>query len=189
MRLRIIAGTLKGHFINAPNSKHTRPTTDRVRETLFNILNNIITFEGIRVLDLYAGSGSLGFESLSRGAKEVHFVEQNSSVAKNLEANIAKLGAENSCKIFKAQTLKFTSQIPDDKYDLLFTDPPFFRYDIYEVAKNLFRNNFLKKNGIIIVERSIVTKERDIENFNIRPFKIIGDACLYKLSAENKTTN
>jgi len=182
MRLRIIAGSLKGHFINAPNSKHTRPTTDRVRETLFNILNNIIIFEGIKVLDLYSGSGSLGFESLSRGAKEIHFVERNYSVSKNLETNIAKLKAENFCKITKSQIIKFSSRIPEVKYDLIFADPPFFKYDIYEVIENLLHNNFLKKHGIIIVERSIVTKEKDIENFGIEPFKIIGDACLYKIN-------
>ncbi len=184
MRLRIIAGRLKGHFINAPNSKHTRPTTDRVRETLFNILNNTIIFEGIRVLDLYAGSGSLGFETLSRGAKEVHFVEQNATVAKNLESNIKKLNVENSCAIFKLKCKNFTSRTANYKYDLILADPPFFKYDIYDVISNLLHNDFIEGNGIIITERSILTKGKDIENFGIEPFKIIGDACLYKITAK-----
>ena len=75
--MRIIAGEYKGHTILVPKSKFVRPTTDRVRETLFNLLNNRIDFEDINVLDIYAGSGSLGWECLSRGSAIIHFVEKN----------------------------------------------------------------------------------------------------------------
>jgi 16S rRNA (guanine966-N2)-methyltransferase len=182
MRLRIISGKLKGNFINAPKSKLTRPTTDRVRETLFNILNNQISFERVKVLDLYSGSGALGFEAFSRGANEIHFVEKNHSVYTNLDQNIKKLRAENSCKIFRTEASSFTNSNHGFKYDIVFADPPFFEYDIYLVVKNLFKNDFLTEDGFIIIERSIQTKEKDIENFNVEPFKIVGDACLYKIS-------
>lgn len=182
MRLRIIGGELKGNFISAPKSKLTRPTTDRVRETLFNILNNQIDFNNIKVLDLYSGSGALGLEALSRGAEEIHFVEKNHSIYINLEENIKKLKAENFCKIFKMEASKFSLTNHGYKYDLILADPPFFKDDIYTVTKNLIENNFLVKDGFIIIERSIQTKEKDIENFNTEPFRIIGDACLYKIS-------
>ena len=82
MKMRIISGEAKGRQIFVPKSDLIRPTTDRVRETLFNLLNNRISFEGIKVLDLYAGSGSLGLECISRGAAEVNFVEMNFVIKK-----------------------------------------------------------------------------------------------------------
>ena len=99
MKMRIISGEFKGRRINVPDSKEIRPTTDRVRETLFNILNNKIDFNNRKVLDLYAGSGSLGLECLSRGASEVHFIERNFKIYKNLQENINSLGAVEKCKI------------------------------------------------------------------------------------------
>src|SRR3990170_5776267 len=124
MKMRIISGSLKGRLINVPKSELIRPTTDRVRETLFNLLNNTIDFEGITVLDLYAGSGSLGLECLSRGADEVHFVERNFIIYKNLLKNIKSLDVEDQCKIFKMEALKFSRMEEHERYDLIFADPP-----------------------------------------------------------------
>lgn len=184
MRLRIISGFLGGRFIKAPDSKFTRPTTDRVRETLFNILNNIFDFEDKQVLDLYSGSGSLGFECLSRGGKSVDFVEKNFPVYNNLLGNINSLGVEEFCKIIKTSALVFTSKKSEKKYDLIFADPPFFEYDIHTVVENILKNEFLTDDGIMIVERSIQTQETDEKNFGIKSFKRIGDTLLYKFCRE-----
>jgi len=181
MRLRIISGEFKGRFINVPKSNLIRPTTDRVRETLFNLLNNMIDFSGIKVLDLYAGSGSLGLECLSRGAKEIYFVEKNFVIYKNLFENINSLNVESQCKIFKMPSVKFSQRLPENKYDLILADPPFFKDDIYSVVDNIKTNGFLNPESFMVIERSIQTKEKDIINFNIEPFKIIGDTCLYKI--------
>ncbi len=179
--MRIISGRFKGRFIKVPDSKLIRPTTDRVRETLFNLLNNKIDFSGIKVLDIYAGSGSLGLECMSRGADEIHFVEKNFPIYKNLQENINSLGIEAGCSIFKMDALRF-SQISDhDKYDLILADPPFFKDDIYRVVENLKSNKYLNDPGLIIIERSIQTKEMDITNLGTEPFKIIGDTCLYEI--------
>ena len=179
--MRIISGRFKGRFIKVPDSKLIRPTTDRVRETLFNLLNNKIDFSGIKVLDIYAGSGSLGVECMSRGADEIHFVEKNFPIYKNLQENINSLGIEAGCSIFKMDALRF-SQISDhDKYDLILADPPFFKDDIYRVVENLKSNKYLNDPGLIIIERSIQTKEMDITNLGTEPFKIIGDTCLYEI--------
>lgn len=182
MSLRITSGNLKGRFINVPKSDLIRPTTERVRETIFNILTNKISFDGIKVLDLYAGSGALGFECLSRGAEEIHFVEKNAIIYKTLEQNINSLNATGNCIIYKTTALKFSLLNNNCKYNLIFADPPFFKDDIYEVVKNVFTNKLLKENGIMIIERSIQTKQKDIDNFKIDPFKITGDNCLYELS-------
>jgi 16S rRNA (guanine966-N2)-methyltransferase len=181
LKLRIISGSVGGRFITVPQSKLIRPTTDRVRETLFNILSNKISFDGLKILDLYSGTGSLGLECFSRGAKEIHFVENNFSIAKNLEKNIQSLKAESNCKIFKMTALKFSHLFNEAGYDLIFADPPFFKYDIYNVIENLFLNKYILQNGMIIVERSIQTKKKDIENFKNEPIKIIGDNCIYEL--------
>lgn len=181
MRMRIISGIFKGRLINVPQSKFIRPTTDRVRETLFNLLNNRIDFNGIEILDFYSGSGSLGLECLSRGAKTVTFVEKNFLIYKNLIENIQSLNVENSCTVVRSEALDFSKRQTEKKYDLIIADPPFFNDDIYGVVKNLRANNYLKENGFIIIERSIQTKEKDILNFGIEPFRIVGDACLYQI--------
>ena len=185
MRLRITSGYLKGRFINVPKSDLIRPTTERVRQTIFDILNNKIVFEGIKVLDLYAGSGALGFECLSRGAEEVHFVEKNSVIYKNLEGNIKLLDAVNNCSIYKMPALKFSSMKNNSEYNLILADPPFFKDDIYIVVENVFRYKYLSNKSVMIIERSIQTKQKDIENFKIEPFKIIGDTCLYEITYQN----
>jgi len=177
--MRIISGKYKSRSIKAPNPKFTRPTTDMVKETLFNILQNRIDINGINVLDIYAGSGSLGLEALSRGADQVHFVEMNHAVYKVLLENLKSLEAENSCRIYKKSALKFTLTKVHENYDLIFADPPFFEYDIHEVYRNIIDNGFLKDGAIFIIERSIQTEKKDIEAFGTRPFKKIGDSLIY----------
>lgn len=181
MRMRIISGIFKGRLFNVPQSKEIRPTTDRVRETLFNLLNNRIDFDGIEVLDFYSGSGSLGLECISRGAKHVTFVERNFEIYKNLIENIKSLEVENHCKVIKSEAIDYSKRLPEKNYDLILADPPFFKDDIYDVVKNIKTNNYLKEEGMIIIERSIQTKEKDILNFGVEPFRIIGDACLYEI--------
>lgn len=181
MRMRIISGELKGRLINVPKSDLIRPTTDRVRETLFNLLNNIIDFDGINVLDIYAGSGSLGLECLSRGAAKIEFVEKNFVIYRNLEENIKSLNAGGQCTIHKMEAIRLSSMPPKHQYELILADPPFFKDDIYAVVKNLLLNKFLTEDGMIVIERSKQTKEKDIENLGVEPFKLIGDTCLYKI--------
>jgi 16S rRNA (guanine966-N2)-methyltransferase len=183
MKLRIISGAFKGRRILVPKSELVRPTTDRVRETLFNILNNRINFENIKVLDLYAGSGSLGLECLSRGAGTIHFVEQDSFISKQLEENIySLLQDEKKCIVYKMSALQFVTANHNSEYDLILADPPFFKKDIYQVVEKVLSNKILSDESFMIIERSIQTKAKDIENFKTEPFKIIGDNCLYEIS-------
>lgn len=183
MRLRIISGDLKGRFISAPDSKHTRPTTDRTRETIFNLLSNRISFDGINVLDLYAGSGALGFEMFSRGANSVFSVEKNFSVAKNLQKNLDELNAGSAVKIFRTSAIQFVSKC-EEKFDLILADPPFFHYDIHEVVKVILGRKLIASDGLMMIERSIQTVEKDKLNFNCEPVKRIGDTLLYEFRNE-----
>ena len=177
--MRIISGKFGGRTIKFPNSKLVRPTTDKVKESLFNYLIHSIDFEDIKVCDIYAGSGSLGLEALSRGASEVHFVEKDFHVAKTLEANIESLNAKDECKIFRMEAVKFSKISEHDKYDLILADPPFFKDDVHSLVDNFIERNYLEKNGIMIIERSIQTREKDIEHFKTEPFKRIGDSLIY----------
>ena len=177
--MRIISGKFGGRTIKFPNSKLVRPTTDKVKESLFNYLVHSIDFDGIKVCDIYAGSGSLGLEALSRGAAEVHFVEKDFHVEKTLEANISSLEAKNECKIFRMEAVKFSRISEHDKYDLILADPPFFKDDVHSLVDNLIERNYLNENGMMIIERSIQTREKDIEHFKLEPFKRIGDSLIY----------
>jgi 16S rRNA (guanine966-N2)-methyltransferase len=181
MKMRIISGEFKSRLINVPDSKLIRPMTDRVRETLFNLLHNRIDFENIKVLDIYTGSGALGLECLSRGAGVVHFVEKNYSIYNNLLKNINSFRASERCVVHKAEALKFLNYTDERDFDLILADPPFFKDDIYKVAESVLMNKYLTPDGMMIIERSIQTKEKDIYNFKVEPFKIIGDACLYEI--------
>ncbi len=180
--MRIIAGKYKGRVLKVPPVKLTRPTTDKTKEAIFNYLNNIFDFDGILMCDIYAGSGSLGLEALSRGAKEIHFVEKNFAVVKILQQNISMLKAKEYTKIFKLPAVRFSRMKNHAQYDFIFADPPFFKDDIHVVARNILNNNFLKENGIFLIERSIQTREKDIENFGVEPFKQLGDSLIYSLS-------
>ena len=176
--MRVISGKYRSRPIKAPNPKFTRPTTDKVKESLFNILYNSIDFDGMNVLDIYAGSGALGLEALSRGAAHVDFIEVNFSVGKILKSNISSLQADDFCRVIKTSALKFSAGTNHEKYDLIFADPPFFKYDILDVYKNIIENDFLAEEGIFIIERSIQTKEKDSEILG-EPFKQIGDSLIY----------
>jgi 16S rRNA (guanine966-N2)-methyltransferase len=181
MKMRIISGEFKSRLITVPDSKLIRPMTDRVRETLFNLLNNKIDFENIKVLDFYSGSGALGLECVSRGAAKVHFVEKDLKIYNNLIKNISSLNAEDRCAAHRSESLKFVNSFSEKNFDLILADPPFFKDDIYKVVELVIANKYLNAQGRMIVERSVQTKEKDIENFKVEPFKIIGDACLYEI--------
>lgn len=178
--MRIISGELRGRIVKTPSSKYTRPTTDKVKESLFNYLVNFLNFDGFSVCDVYAGSGSLGLESLSRGASEIHFVEKNYPVVKVLEQNIEILKVKDVSRIFKMPAVRFSSLKEHNAYNLIFADPPFFKDDIHVVVAQLLKNNFLLPDGLLIVERSVQTKKKDVEMFNIEPFKQIGDSLIYQ---------
>ncbi|MGK9369285.1 16S rRNA (guanine(966)-N(2))-methyltransferase RsmD [Melioribacter sp. Ez-97] len=178
--MRIISGKFKGRTIKFPKSKLVRPTTDKVKESIFNYLNNIIDFEEIKVCDIYAGSGSLGLEALSRGAALAHFVEKDFFVSKTLRENIESLGIQDRTQIYRMDALRFSSQNDHETYDLILADPPFFKDDIHKVVKKIMTNGFLSTSGIMIVERSIQTFDKDKAEFEREPIKKLGDSLIYQ---------
>lgn len=121
--IRIIAGEFKGRRLKTPVGDTTRPTADRVREAWFSILQRSI--RGARVLDLFAGSGALGFEALSRGAVSADFVELHRVALATLKANVKTLDVDDRAAIHRADALRFAERLHPGQYDVAFADPPY----------------------------------------------------------------
>tara|TARA_Y100000590_G_scaffold30885_1_gene34216 strand:- start:3599 stop:4165 length:567 start_codon:yes stop_codon:yes gene_type:complete len=177
--MRIIAGKFKGNSLYLPKNSKTRPLKDIARESIFNLLShsNKISFElkHSNVLDLFAGTGSFGLECLSRSAKSVCFVEKEKIAFEILEKNIEKLKLKNEssayridvCSFIKKKKIKFN-------FDLIFFDPPFKNTNISNLIDLIFNNNFLRKDGIIILHRDKNTKEKLPDYFKIIEERIYG---------------
>jgi 16S rRNA (guanine966-N2)-methyltransferase len=125
--MRIIAGTKRGMKLFSPTTDVTRPITDRIKESLFNVLENYDLLRDARVADLFCGVGSLGLEALSRGAAFVTFVEKNAEVLAVLEKNIAKAGFGARCRVVRADAFRVGAPVgpAGERYDLVFLDPPY----------------------------------------------------------------
>src|ERR671926_416665 len=121
--MRIVSGRWRGRLIQAPADQRVRPTADRVREAWMSILQNDIP--GARVLDLFAGSGALGLEALSRGASWVDFVELGGRSLKALRRNIDALGAAAETTVHRADAVPFVERLPEGAYDIALADPPY----------------------------------------------------------------
>jgi 16S rRNA (guanine966-N2)-methyltransferase len=148
--MRIIAGEWRGRKLIAPEGDNTRPTADRTRETLFSMLaSRLGSFDGVRVADLYAGSGALGLEALSRGAAHATLVENDRAALKAIDANIAALGAAAriSMKAMSAAALPAA-----EPFDLIFADPPYDAGSGTAVAAELARAGWLAKGGWAAIE-------------------------------------
>jgi 16S rRNA (guanine966-N2)-methyltransferase len=121
--MRIVAGRWRGHTIKAPPDDRVRPTADRVREAWMSIVHPELP--GARVLDLFAGSGALGLEALSRGAEHCDFVEIATRSLAALRANVEKLGAGDAATVVRGDALRFIERLAPDAYDIAFADPPY----------------------------------------------------------------
>ncbi|RMI35523.1 16S rRNA (guanine(966)-N(2))-methyltransferase RsmD [Nocardia stercoris] len=156
---RIVAGSAGGRRLKVPPAG-TRPTSDRVREALFNVVGARFDFAGLRVLDLYAGSGALGLEALSRGAAHALLVESDRAAAAVIRANIAVLGLPGA-ELRQSTVTSVLAGAPVEPYDLVLSDPP-YAVDTAEVAADLAAlagNGWLAPDALVIVERGTRTPE------------------------------
>lgn len=146
--VRIIGGMWRRRVLRFPASENLRPTPDRVRETLFNWLGQDLS--GISCLDLFAGSGALGFEALSRGASHVVMVERAPAVLAALEKNARMLSAETRLQIIDSDAVKFASLPPDRRFNVLFLDPPYGRGWVERLTP--FISRLAKENAFVYIE-------------------------------------
>jgi 16S rRNA (guanine966-N2)-methyltransferase len=177
-QVKIIAGAWRGRNIHFVDSEGLRPTPARVRETLFNWLQ--YDSLGSRCLDLYAGSGALGFEAVSRGAKQVWQVEDNPSVCRELKANAVKLQAEQQVKIIPSDVLRFLGQTNSEPFDLVFIDPPFAKNLAVPTCQWLEDKGWLAAQAKIYVEVEFnLVLEGLPENWQLLKHKTAGEVGYY----------
>ncbi len=148
--MRIIGGRLKRATLHAPKGNDVRPTTDRVREALFNVLQARVPMKGAVVLDLFAGTGALGFEALSRGAARAVFVEVNADVLRVATSNAASLGLQEVSSFTRADAIAWLGQPALKSFDLIFADPPYDFAGVPELPR-LVRPH-LAGNGLFVLE-------------------------------------
>jgi len=146
--VRIIGGSLRRSRLDVPDAPGLRPTPDRVRETLFNWLAPII--EGARCLDLFAGTGALGIEALSRGAGWVDFVERDPRLAQALRQNLERL-RQTDAAVRCADALQTLAEAPQDAYDIVFVDPPFTE-TLWQPAVTALENGWLRGGALVYLE-------------------------------------
>jgi 16S rRNA (guanine966-N2)-methyltransferase len=150
--VRIIAGSRKGHTIHAPKGRETRPTSDRVRENVFNILGPV---DGASVLDLYAGSGAMGLEALSRGAARAVLVESDRDAVRAIERNLDKLRLKATVLERDALAVIATERT---KYDLVFVDPPYDMFPDIQPQLARYLPAVLADAGVVVLETDARTQ-------------------------------
>ncbi len=189
MSLRVISGKARGLKLDTPKNQDVRPTTDRVKESLFNMINSYIMDSNI--LDLFAGTGSLGIECLSRGAKNCVFVDKSKDSINIVRSNVKKARVENESTIlnvdFKDAVKRLSTQ--NQKFDVIFMDPPYYENMFIECLKSIDKFNLLDEDGIIVVEHD--TKdlfEDSIGRLNKSREKKYGNTTLtfYKLEEQDE---
>jgi len=168
--MRIIAGERKGHTIYAPKGLDTRPSSDRVRENVFNIVAPWV--EDARVLDLFAGSGAMGLEALSRGAAAVVFVESDAGAVRTIERNLDKLRLTGATVLRLGASVALTQEVAAGrKYDLVLADPPYSMTD-YEALARYFPR-VLADDGLLVLESS-ARSEPELPGLEVRTTRKYG---------------
>ncbi|NLA48284.1 MAG: 16S rRNA (guanine(966)-N(2))-methyltransferase RsmD [Bacteroidales bacterium] len=161
--MRIIGGKYRGRRIDLPPGFRIRPTTDFARESLFNILENITDFEEAFVLDLFAGTGSIGYEFSSRGVAGVHLVEQNRKNVSGIKKIIANIGFDN-IKVIHIDVRTYL-KICKTRYDIIFADPPYDLPWLEEIPRLVFGSDILKSEGLLVLEHPVKINFRIHELF------------------------
>lgn len=171
--MRVIAGTAKRLQLKTPKGMDTRPTTDRIKETLFNMIQDEI--EGIRFLDLFSGSGGIGIEALSRGASKAYFVEHNREACHIIQDNLSFTHLGEKAEVMHSSALSAVSVLQGKEiFEVVFMDPPYGKGLEKEVLKTPGFHRILADKALIIIEADLDThlSDEDIKGFRLLKEKI-----------------
>ncbi|WP_430912394.1 16S rRNA (guanine(966)-N(2))-methyltransferase RsmD [Methylobacterium sp. sgz302541] len=154
--MRIVGGALKGRRLAGPRTDAIRPTSDRLREALFNVLAHAYAdaVDGARVLDLFAGTGALSFEAISRGAAYALLVDEGSEARALIRENIEALGLEGATRLFRRDAGKLGASGPSGRFDLVFCDPPYGRDLAPRALVSAAAGGWLSPDALVIVEEA-----------------------------------
>lgn len=168
--LRVVSGKARGTILYSLQGDNTRPTLDRVKEALFNIIQSKIS--NAKILDLFAGSGALGIEALSRGAKQVTFCDKSYEAIQVIKKNIAKTHFELQSTIIHSE-YKSTLKKLKDEFDIIFLDPPYKENLVVKAVEGILESGLLSKDGIIVIETDEEERElRNLEKININVYDL-----------------
>ena len=176
--MRIVGGKFKGHSIAPPHGSATRPTTDRVRESVFNILAHGIDgleIGGARVLDLFAGTGAMGLEAISRGARFCQFVEDSAEARGLIRKNADALGVIGLVKIWRRDATLLGPCAPQPRFDLVFADPPYGKGLGEKALDSLMTGQWLNPGGIVVLEEAQKAEVKDIAGLALIDERDYGD--------------
>ncbi len=162
--MRVISGSARGRKLIAPEGLDTRPTTDRVKESIFNIVAPYLPAEN--VLDLFAGSGALGIEALSRSSKHAVFVEKDRNILHIINRNLSDVRLSEKAEVICSDAISFLNR-HKTKFDIIFLDPPYNTGLLTEAVNKIFDNSLLKQEGIIVAESAYGGEEPPCEHFDI----------------------
>ncbi len=182
--MRIIAGRLGGRRLQAPSGRETRPTTDRVREALFNVLAHAEwapSLAGARVLDLFAGSGALGLEAASRGAAFVLFMETDAEARAAIRRNIEALGLGGITRLWRRDATRPGHAAPMPPFDIVFLDPPWNRHLAEKALVALRAGGWLADGAVAVVEESTRADFVPPEGYRLIDHRDYGDARIHFL--------
>lgn len=185
--MRIVAGTYKGAKLAAPKGQSVRPTSDRVRESLFNILDHSIddfVLEGARVLDLFAGTGALGLEALSRGAKYCLFIENTASARGIIRENVEALSLTGATRIWRRDATGLGPAGNLEPFDLVFCDPPYGKGLGEQALKSAYDGGWIKPGGIAVLEERSGVEIEISQGFDELDARTYGDTQIRILKAE-----
>ena len=175
--MRVIAGEAKGHSLKRPKEPNIRPTTDLVRGAIFSALE-FMPVEWTRALDLYAGTGALGIEALSRGVEEVDFVEQDSRCCSIIRANLQRTGLTERANIYCMEARKALRTIKET-YSLIFLDPPYYdRYDQTIIGEVILSNLTRRQTTIVMEHSQKMRPDAAYGEFQLVKNLRHGDACV-----------
>jgi 16S rRNA (guanine966-N2)-methyltransferase len=179
---RIIAGAYGGRRLSAPPGARTRPTSDRVREAVFSTLATLVDLGGARFADLYAGSGAVGLEALSRGAAHVLLVESDPRAARVIRDNVAALRAGAAARLVAGRVAPVVAGAPDGgPYDVVFADPPYAADDAELAALQdaLVTNGWLAPAAVVVLERATRTPVRWVDGVTAERSRRYGETTLW----------
>jgi 16S rRNA (guanine966-N2)-methyltransferase len=186
--MRIVAGRYRGKALAAPKTYDIRPTGDRVRESVFNILAHSIedfTVEGARVLDLFAGTGALGLEALSRGASYAHFIEDSAEARGLIRRNIETLGATGVTKIYRRDATKLGEIGTLRPFGLVFADPPYGKRLAEKALASAASGGWLADKAVAVVEERAEAEFLPSQEFTLIDRRTYGDTAIYLIRYHN----
>ncbi len=171
--MRVISGSARGTKLKSIEDIATRPTLDRVKESLFNIIQNKI--EDSIVLDLFAGSGAIGIECISRGCKQAYFCEKSKLALEMVQQNLEKTKFTNKSVLFEKDYEKCIKELSNQKkyFDIIYIDPPYGENIAVKATQQILTNNLLKDDGIIIIETDDKARElKQLEALNVNVYDL-----------------